>query len=213
MKRTLFIITVVCILTILYSLRVYSVNHSPNMKYMPTKIVHKVGSRVEMPEGYYFYGYNNLTGYHVAVNDVKIVKTEDILAENEKSSDYLESLYISENFGYVCIISTVFDYDDTGDPTEKYVDLTGFTLVGKDYYFQFSTEINQLKNINTTLDGNHMFSIRSGNPFEVDLVFLIDTESLWAVPIDYLVTSKPMLLLSQYPEEVYLELDMSDIHS
>lgn len=202
------LIAALCLLAaVLYGVRVYNVNHSPMLKYMPNKIVHEAGTRVEMPAGFYNIGYTDLTGYNIQVVGTRLVKTEDVLAEIGSSMDYFDQIEANENCQYVYIVTAIFDYDGEGDPTENAVDLSSFKLVGPDYYYNFDTVLNKEDGFNPKLDGNFMFSIGSGKPFKVDLPFFIDTESEWSVSLEYLEKTNPKLLISTYPDEVYIELD------
>lgn len=204
-KKPLIVVSVLLVV-VLYGVRVYHVNHSTMLENMPNKIIYEAGTRVEMVAGFYNYGYADLTGYHLQVTGTRLVKTEELLAEYGMSMDYLERMHVTQNFQYTYIVTAVFDYEGDTDPLEKVVDLSYLKVVGLDYYYDFSTEINQLKGVNTKLDGNFMFSIGSGKPIEIELPFLINTESEWSVSPEYLVNSNPKLLISAYPEEIYIEL-------
>lgn len=209
MKVKKLLIAALClIVTVLYGVRVYSVNHSPMLEYMPNKIVNKAGTRVEMAKGYYHIGYADLTGYYLQVESTRLVTTESLLAKYGMTMNDLERLNISPDCQYVYIVTATFDYEGEGDPTKKVVDLSSFKLVGPDYYFDFSTELNLLKGLNPKLDGNYMFAIGSGKPIEVELPFLIKTQSECAVSPEYLAKTKPKLLISTYPDEIYLELEL-----
>ena len=192
---------------VLYGVRVYNVNHSPMLASMPNKIVHEAGTRVEMPAGYYNTGYVDLSGYNIQVVGTRLVKAEDILSELGLTKDYYDQIETNKNCQYVYIVTAVFDYDGKGDPTENAIDLSSFKLVGPDYYYNFDTVLNKQDGFNPKLKNNFMFSIGSGKPFEAELPFSIDTESEWAVSPEYLAKTNPKLLISQYPDEVYIELD------
>ena len=86
------------------------------------------------------------------------------------------------------------------------IDLSSFKLVGSDYYCNFSYEIAKIEGFNAILDGNYMFSIGSGKKIELELPFLVNSDSEWAISNDYLLSHPPKLMVSQYPYEVYLSL-------
>jgi len=204
--KKLLIISLCLLAAVLYGVRVYNVNHSPILEYMPNKIVNEAGTRVGMPAGYYNTGYVDLSGYNIQVVGTRLAKTEDVLAEIGSSMDFFDQIEANENCQYVYIVTAIFDYDGEGDPTENAVDLSIFKLVGPDYYFNFDTMLNKQDGFNPKLQNNCMFSIGSGKPIEVELPFLIDTESEWSVSPEYLAKTNPKLLISQYPDEVYIEL-------
>lgn len=208
MKVKKLLLVALCLLAaVLYCVKVYNVNHSPMLEYMPNKIVHEAGTRVKMPAGFYNIGYSDLSGYNIKVVGTRLIKTEDVLAELGLTLNYFDQIETNENCQYVYIVTAIFDYDGEGDPTENAVDLSSFKLVGPDYYFDFDTVLNKQDGFNPKLDGNFMFSIGSGKPFKVEMPFFIDTESEWSVSPEYLAKTNPKLLISQYPDEVYLELD------
>ena len=86
------------------------------------------------------------------------------------------------------------------------VDLTSFKLVGDDYYCDFSFEVNSLAGVNPILEGNSMFSIGSGKRIELQMPFLVDSESVNGTSENYLLSHLPKLMVSQYPHEVYVSL-------
>lgn len=56
------------------------------------------------------------------------------------------------------------------------------------------------------LEGNSMFSIGSGKRIELELPFLVDSESVNGISEKYLLSHTPKLMVSQYPYEVYISL-------
>jgi hypothetical protein len=173
---------------------------------MPNKLFYEPGSRVELPGGFYNIGYADLSGYSVKVIDTRFAVMEDILADNGVTADYLDGISYLENSIYVYIVTAVFEYDGVGDPLNSVIDLSSFKLVGRDYYYDFSTELNELGGINPILGGNYMFSIGSGKAIEIELLFPIDTKSGHSVTLKYLIKTNPKVLISYYPDEIYLEL-------
>lgn len=209
-KRKYALIISSLILVVLYGVRLYNINHSHVLEYMPNKVIYESGTRVEMPAGYYNNGYADLTGYYLEAIDSRLLKTSDFLSEYGYSMDVLENLYYSQDYQYVFLVTVTFDYEGEGDPTQKVIDLSDFKLVGLDYYFDCSVELNQLNNFNPILNGRHAFAIGSKKQIELTLPFLINTESEWSVSADYLLRSNPKLLISMYPDEVYLSLSKND---
>jgi len=196
-----------CILTLsLYGARAYIVNHSYVIDFLPKNSVCEFGERVEMADGYYNNGRMDLSGYYIEIIDTQIVQMESFLAVHEMTKEFLDMVGLSQSNQYLCIVTAVFDYKGTSNPIEKIIDLTSLMLVGPDYYLDYSYEVNWLEGFNPMLQGNSQFTIRNNASIEIELPFPIDTQSLNAVPINYFIKSEPKLLISTYPEEIYLEL-------
>ena len=100
----------------------------------------------------------------------------------------------------------IFWFDGDNDPLNNAVDLTSFKLVGDDYYCDFSFEVNSLAGVNPILEGNSMFSIGSGKHIELQMPFLVNSESVNGTSEKYLLSHPPKLMVSQYPYEVYVSL-------
>ncbi len=211
MKRKWIVAVVIAALLAAYGYRVYAVNTSEIVKYAePETIEYKVGETVDLMPGYYNTGYVDLSGYHVKVTGARIVKISDIL---EKYGCAEEDFYdapdvdrVDRQYQYAYVLDAVFWFDGDNDPLKNAIDLSNFKLVGDDYYSDFSYEINKIEGYNASLDGNCMFSIGSGKKIELELPFLVNSDSVWAVSVDYLLSHPPRLLTSQYPYEVYLSL-------
>ncbi len=207
MKRKWIVAALIAALLAAYGYRVYAVNTSEIVKYAsPETIEYKVGEEVELVPGYYNVGYADLSGYHVKVTGARIVKMSDLLAKYGCDDSFYAAADVSRQYQYAYILDAVFWFDGDNDPLKNSIDLSSFELVGSDYYCSFSYEINKLEGFNAILDGNFMFSIGSGKKIELELPFLINSGSVWAVSTDYLLSHPPKLMVSQYPYEVYLSL-------
>jgi hypothetical protein len=174
---------------------------------MPNKISYGPGARVELPGGFYNIGYADLTGYYIRAGGTRLVPMEQLLADNGATADFIDRIGYLKNCQYVYIVTAIFEYEGTGDPLNGVIDLSSFKLVGRDYYFDFNTELNELAGINPVPGGNFMFSIGSGRATEIDLLFPIDTRSGHSVSLEYLIKTDPKVLVSYYPDEIYLELE------
>ena len=208
MKRKWIVAAVIVALLVAYGYRVYAVNTSEIVKYAePKTIEYKVGEEVELVPGYYNTGYADLSGYHVKVTGARIVKMSDLLAKyGYDEDDFYDAASVDRQYQHAYILNAVFWFDGDNDPLKNAVDLTSFKLVGSDYYCDFSYEINKIEGYNPILDGNSMFSIGSGKNIELELPFLVNSNSDWAISNDYLLSHPPRLMVSQYPYEVYLSL-------
>lgn len=206
------IVGILLVLLICYGFRVHAVNTSEIVEYaQPTTLEYPSNETVELAPGYYNIGYVDLSGYYIVVTGAHIVRTEDFLLANGYDNSFYDTAEVSRKYQYIYIVDAVFYFDGDNDPLENAIDLTSFKLVGDDYYCNFSYELNALDSMNPILGGNNMFSIGSGNKIELQLPFLIDTESVWGVSLEYLFSHVPQLMVSQYPYEVYISLPSMEV--
>ena len=212
MKRKWIVSAVIVALLVAYGYRVYAVNTSEIVKYAePKTIEYQVGEDVDLVPGYYNTGYVDLSGYHLKVTGAHIVKISDILKKYGCDEDDFYDTgdvfnSVSKKYQYAYVLDAVFWFDGDNDPLANAVDLSNFRLVGDDYYCNFSYEIDKIEGYNSILNGNYMFSIGSGKKIELELPFLVNSDSDWAISNDYLLSHPPRLMVSQYPYEVYLSL-------
>lgn len=201
------VIAMMIVTVILSTLRIYSVNHSEAIDYVPKKIVYPAGTPVELREGFYNVGHADLRGYYVRVDDSYVLSIDTVLEESGLEKDYLDQIGMSKTIADIFIIEATFSFEGKNNPLDNAIDLSSFRLVGPDYYVFFNTDINMMKNFNPTLQGNYMFSIGSGKEIKLRLPFEIENRGTEKFTADYVLSSNPMLLVSQYPEEVYIELN------
>ncbi len=210
MKRKWIVAALIAALLAAYGYRVYAVNTSELVKYAsPETIEYKVGEEVELVPGYYNVGYADLSGYHVKVTGARIVKMSELLAKYGCDDSFYDAAgmdAVDRQYQYAYILDAVFWFDGDNDPLANAIDLSSFKLVGSDYYCDFSYEIDKIEGFNSILNGNYMFSIGSGKKIELELPFLVNSDSEWAISTDYLLSHPPKLMVSQYPYEVYLSL-------
>lgn len=212
MKRKV-VIAALAVLLALYGYRVYAVNNSKVVNYAkPITLEHQSGEAVALMPGYYNTGYADLSGYYITVTGAHIVKLEDFLVANGCDGSFYETETVSRNYQYLYMVNATFCFDGENDPLDNAVDLTSFKLVGDDYYCNFSYEVNGLETVNPILlQGSSMFSIGSGREIELELPFLVDTDSVWGISVKYLLANPPRLMVSQYPYEVYISLPTAEV--
>lgn len=212
MKRKLFIVAL-AILLVLYGYRVYAVNNSEFVNYArPITLEHQAGEVVALMPGYYNTGYVDLRGYYITVTGAHFVKLENFLLENGYDNSFYETEQVNHNYQYLYIVDATFHFDGENNPLDNAVDLTSFKLVGNDYYCNFSYEVNGLETVNSVLlQGSSSFSIGSGREIELELPFLVDTDSVWGISPEYLLTHPPWLMVSQYPYEIYISLPVAEV--
>lgn len=202
------LVTVLTVLLAFYGYRVYAVNNSEIVNYAKSKTLeYQAGESVELALGYYNTGYADLRGYYITVTDAHIVKLEEFLIANGSDDSFYEAESINRNYRYLYIVDATFWFDGENNPLDNAIDLTSFKLVGDDYYCNFSYEVNGLESVNPILlPGSSMFSIGSSREIELELPFLVDTDSVWGISEKYLLAHPPRLMVSQYPYEVYIAL-------
>ncbi len=211
MKRKV-IAGILLVLLICYGYRVYAVNTSDIVKYaQPTTLEYQSNEAVELVPGYYNVGYVDLSGYYIVVTGAHIARVEDFLIANGYDDSFYDAAGVNRKYQYMYIVDAVFYFDGNNNPLDGAIDLTSFKLVGDDYYCNFSYEINALNFINSVLEGNSMFSIGSGSEIELQLPFLVDSDSVWGVSLEYLLSHSPRLMVSQYPYEVYISLPSAEV--
>ena len=207
MKRKLIIGVTLAILLICYGYRVYKVNTSDIVEYAkPITLKYQVNEAVELKPGYYNIGYADLSGYYICVTGAHIEKMADYLAAHGSDESFYDTQDVDRTYRYVYIVDATFWFDGDNDPLKNVVDLSSFKLVGDDYYCNFSFEANSLTGVNPVLEGNSMFSIGSGKRIDLQLPFLVDSESVNGLSEKYLLSHPPKLMVSQYPYEVYISL-------
>lgn len=144
--------------------------------------------------------------YYISVTGAHIEKMADYLAAHGSDESFYDTQDVDRTYRYVYIVDATFWFDGDNDPLKNVVDLSSFKLVGDDYYCNFSFEANSLTGVNPVLEGNSMFSIGSGKRIDLQLPFLVDSESVNGLSEKYLLSHPPKLMVSQYPYEVYISL-------
>lgn len=201
-------ILIILAVIILYSYRVYKVNHSGIVEYLPEKEVHSMNENVSIPPGFYNSGYVDMSGYFINVTNCRIWKISDLLEDGYFDDDEITLMDQYADYDWIVIVTAYFYFDGDSDPLIGIIDLSNFRIVGTDYYLNCNTELTEIGIFNTILSGNSQFSIASGNNIEIQLPFLIDTKSIWAVEPEFIFEDS-LLLVSQYPHELYIKLQYS----
>lgn len=207
-KRRLILIIAVLLLASLYMYRVYQVNNSPLLEYVPRVQEYSMGQDVSIPSGFYNRGYLDQTGYYINVTDSGMYRIDDLYELgfiSEDAQKYIETIINDE---WIIIVSATFHFEGNGDPLVGVIDMSDYKLVGPDYYIDCSTELNELAIFNQFLAGSSAFSIGSGKDIEVQIPFLIDEDSPQAIKPDFIINHKLSLLLSRYPDETYVVLNI-----
>lgn len=193
--------------------RIWKVNHSQSIKkYMADVMVYDVGSEIALPDASYYWDAADLEGYHMCVTETEIVNTESFLARYDMTLEELKELSADEAASFddeklVYMVTVKFWNTKWNEESDVTILLDNFVLIGSDFYVLPATNsINRIVGFNSELNGASSFSIQSDRVFEVVLPYLIDTESETAVSLDDLLDSELKLLITVYPEELYLKL-------
>lgn len=193
----------------LYTIRVYNINHSEIFDYLPKTAMHNMDEVVAIPSGFYNQGYTDMSGYFMEVKDCKLIKLADLSLEGYIPQNEIPLLPHTDSCEYVMLIKTVFHFEGKGDPLKGVIDLSNFSVVGSDYYINYSSEFNELALLNKFLNGSSQFSIASGKHIEVILPFLIPGESPWRIEPEYILNDDIVLLFSRYPSEECIKLHIN----
>lgn len=204
-----FLIGVLIVASFLYIIRVYNINHSEILDYLPQTAMHNMDEVVAIPSGFYNQGYTDMRGYFMEVKDCKLIRLADLSSEGYIQQNEIPLLPHTDSCEYVMLIKAVFHFEGNGDPLKGVIDLSNFSVVGSDYYMNYSSEFNELALFNKFLNGSSQFSIASGKHIEVILPFLIPGESPWRIEPEYIIGDNISLLFSRYPSEEYINLDIS----
>ncbi len=193
----------------LYIIRVYNINHSEILDYLPQTANHNMHEVVAIPSGYYNQGYVDMSGYFMEVRGCNLIRLTDLSSEGFIQQNEMPLVPHTDSCEYVLLVTAVFHFEGTGDPLEGVIDLSNFSVVGSDYYINYSSEFNELALLNKFLNGSSQFSIASSKNIEVILPFLIPGESPWKIEPEYIKNDDISLLFSRYPQEEYIDLDIS----
>ena len=212
--KKMMITAMVMALAALWGWRVYDLNHDPVVEFARRDTVeYAAGETVDLVASDYPSGWADLTGYHMKVTGARLVNTVDLLRENGYDESFFDMTDYSDDYALVVLVDTVFWYDGEDDPKEKPVDLTNFRLVGADWSYWYSWEINELGFLNPVLNGGSVFAIVSGKELALTLPFIIREDaggllnkSIGGVSAEDILKSPPRLLTAEYPTEVYAEL-------
>lgn len=207
-KRRLILFIAVLLLASLYMYRLYQVNNSPLLEYVPRVQEYSMGQDISIPSGFYNRGYLDQTGYYVNVTGSGMYRIDDLYELGFISEDAQKYFKTITNDEWIIIVSATFHFEGDSDPLAGVIDMSDYKLVGPDYYIDCSTELNELAIFNQFLAGSSSFSIGSGKDIEVQIPFLIDADSAQAIEPDFIINHKLSLLLSRYPDETYVALDI-----
>jgi hypothetical protein len=213
-KKLISIGFIVILLAISLILRIWFVNNNePITMYKSNIVRYDSEEEVRLLNESYYNDTVNLSGYRIKVLDYKIQKTDDFLKEYgvnwidvgvpEILNFYGGDKYYKK-YTYIAIVTlSFFNESDIADP----VMLNNFLIVGNDYYLYPDMDtIGCIPEFNEVLNGMTGFKLASGNTVDIQIPYLIDTESENCLELDYLLDSNPSVLLSIYPDEVYLAL-------
>ena len=203
------IIAVFILATSLYIIRVYNINHSEILDYLPQTTKHNMHEVVAIPSGYYNQGYVDMNGYFMEVSDCRLIRLADLSSEGFIQQSEMPLVPHTDNCEYVMLVTAIFHFEGNGDPLEGVIDLSNFSVVGSDYYINYNSEFNELALLNKFLNGSSQFSIASGKNIKVILPFLIPGESPWKIEPEYIMDDNISLLFSCYPLEKHINLEIS----
>ena len=202
------------LLSVLYCIHVRNLNLSETVKTIDSRrVVYAENAEVVLPNEMYYIDYADLSGYSINVTETELLDLDLFLAQYNISRQDLQSL--SEiasltdftRYGYVYLITVEFYNSNWNKESTGIVLLDNFLLVGPDYYVWPNTEaINCISGFNPELNGSASFALVSDRVLKIQIPYLIDTETEYAISPSYLLESEPKLLLGFYPEEIYLEL-------
>lgn len=192
----------------MYFWRVYRVNHSTLTNLAPRVQEYSMNQDIPLPSGFYNRGYLDLTGYHVQVTNSVLCRVNELDKAgfiSQEEQDLLLSLTANE---WIIIVSATFHFEGDTDPLSGVIDMSDYQIVGPDYCFSCSTELNEFALFNKQLAGSSAFSITSGKDIYVQIPFFVDTQSVHAVEPEYILNQGIRLLLSRYPIEMYVKLEV-----
>lgn len=206
--RLLLSVTILFAIVVLYVWRVYQVNHSALMTLVPSVQEYSMSQDISLPSGFYNRGYLDQTGYHVQVTNCMLHKVDELAEYGYISPEEQKLLQNITDNALIIIVSATFRFEGNGDPLNGIVDMSDYQIVGPDYYINCSTTLNEMCLFNKFLSGNSAFSIASGRDIDVQIPFLVDTTSVHAIDKEFLVNNDIRLLLSRYPIELYVKLEL-----
>lgn len=196
------------VLIVAYAKQVYSVNHSPLLDYVSTIEEYAENCDVPLTSGFYNRGYLKQEGYYANVTSTVFCRVDELCSLGIVTQVEQQRIQAATDKQWIIIVSANFHFEGSNDPLEGVIDLSDYRIVGTDYYFNCSTELNELQVFNKFLSGNSAFSIASGKTIHVELPFLIDTDSVHGVTPDHITAHGAKLLLSIYPVEAYVTLEL-----
>lgn len=170
--------------------------------------------RIELQDTMFFNGYAELSGYSMEVLDFTISHTAEFLEKYNVSRDetivqgsvqlYWDEEYC-ERYDHIAIV-TCRSRRDSSEATDP-VMLNNFLLVGGDFYLYPSFDtLGHIAGFNEELNGAEGFVLLPDCEVTVQIPYLIDTKSDQAISLRHVEKSYLKLLISLYPEEVYLGL-------
>lgn len=213
--KKLLICAAALLLAALWGLRVYALNHDPVVEFSRRKTVeYAAGETVDLVASDYPSGYADLTGYHMRLTGARLVRTVDLLEDNGYDTTFFDTVDYGEDYALVLLVDAIFWFDGEGDPASNPVNLTNLRLVGNNWSYWYSTEINNLGFLNPALKkGSNAFAITSGRELELTLPFIVREEagglfdkSIGGISTKDILKSPPRILAAEYPTQVYVEL-------
>ena len=216
------IVTVLCVslVSVLCAIRIYAVNHQAWVeKYNAKTVVYENETLVDMPDAYYYiYGKKDLSTYQIRITGTKLVPTETILADNKMTwadlasmGDKSEDEY--KKYGYVYFITAQFN-NTTWENAEQQdlISLDDLVLVGPDYWvFAATRDINLIPGVNPEMYGADSFGIGREGTVEINIPYLLQGESIDSNQMKHFLKYSPRLLVSSYPDMIYLDLPAPEI--
>ncbi len=206
------------LLAILCGVRIWMVNHSDTIEnYKADTIVYEVGADIDLPDASYYWDVAELDGYGMRVTGVEVLPTEVFLSQYGVTMEGLEALSSEENpsfddYGLIYLVTVEFWNNQWREPSDSNLLLDNYILTGPDYYVLPATgSIHRIAGFNPELNGASLFAIQSDRVFEVVLPYLIDTESETGISPEYLVNTEAKLLITVYPEEIYLKIPIPEV--
>lgn len=210
MKRALHLswVLIAALLLGAYVWRVCEVNHSSLLDYAPEVIEYSENCEVPLTSGYYNRGYLKQDGYYAKITGTVLCRVDELNRRGIITLEEQELIQTISEGTWIIIVSADFHFEGDGDPLEGVIDLSDYQIVGPDYYLNCCTELNELSIFNKFLSGNSAFSIASGRTIQVEIPFLVNTDSVHSVDANYIQNNDVKILLSRYPVETYVRLSL-----